>query len=133
MRSKLSANFENQYHDPTEYRHLASTLQYLTFTRSDICYAVQPVYLFMHDPHTHHILALKCIIRYVKITLDFGLHLSPSSIHNLLSYIDADWGGYPDTRSSTLGFCVYLSNNLISWYAKQQPTLSRSSVEAKYQ
>ncbi|KAF9666255.1 hypothetical protein SADUNF_Sadunf16G0210600 [Salix dunnii] len=34
-------------------------------------------------------------------TLDLGLHLYPSSDHTLTSYIDADWGGCPDTRRST--------------------------------
>jgi hypothetical protein len=36
--------------DPSQYRSLAGALQYLTFTRSDIAYAVQQVCLYMHDP-----------------------------------------------------------------------------------
>ena len=40
-KSKLSATHDAPYEDPTKYRSLASALQYLTFTRPDISYAVQ--------------------------------------------------------------------------------------------
>jgi hypothetical protein len=131
-KAKLSGSSGNPYHDPTEYRSLAGALQYLTFTRPDISYAVQQVCLFMHDPKTQHMSALKRIIRYIHGTIDFGLHLYPSSISKLVSYTDADWAGCPDTRRSTSGYCVYLGDNLISWSAKRQHTLSRSSAEAEY-
>ncbi|GJW24895.1 ribonuclease H-like domain-containing protein [Tanacetum coccineum] len=36
------------------YRSLAGALQYLTFTPPDISYAVQQVYLYMHDPREPH-------------------------------------------------------------------------------
>ena len=65
-------------------------------------------------------------------TLDFGLHLNSSSISSLVSYTDADWGGCPDTRRSTLGYCVFLGDNLVSWSSKRQPTLSRSNAEVEY-
>ena len=127
-KAKLSASYGNSYHGPTEYRSLAGALQYLTFTRPDISYDVQQVCLFMHDPKTQHMSALKRIIRYIHDTLDFDLHLYPSSVNKVVSYTDADWAGCPDTRRSTSGYCVYLGDNLISWFAKRQPTLSRSSA-----
>ncbi|GJU55217.1 ribonuclease H-like domain-containing protein [Tanacetum coccineum] len=52
--------------DPTLYRSLAGALQYLTFTQPGITYAVQQVCLHMHDPHEHHLAALKRILRYVR-------------------------------------------------------------------
>ncbi|GJU10136.1 ribonuclease H-like domain-containing protein [Tanacetum coccineum] len=117
--------------DPTLYRSLAGSLQYLTFTRPDISYAVQQVCLYMHDPREPYFLALKRILRYVRGTLDYGLQLFSSSTTDLVAYSDADWAGCPTTRRSTSGYCVFLSNNLLSWSSKRQPTLSRSSTEAE--
>ena len=51
--------------NPTLYRSLARALQYHTFTRPDITYAVQQVCLFMHDPREPHYNALKRILRYM--------------------------------------------------------------------
>ncbi|KAJ9566206.1 hypothetical protein OSB04_002172 [Centaurea solstitialis] len=118
--------------DPTHYRSLAGALQYLTFTRPDITYAVQQVCLHMHDPQESHMLALKRILRYIQGTIDYGLHLYRTSLTSLISYTDVDWGGCPDTRRSTNGYCVFLGDNLLSWSSKRQPTLSRSSAEAEY-
>ncbi|GJU28338.1 ribonuclease H-like domain-containing protein, partial [Tanacetum coccineum] len=118
--------------DPTLYRSLAGSLQYLTFTRPDISYAVQQVCLHMHDPREPHLYALKRILRYVQGTLNYGLQLFSSSTTNLVAYSDADWAGCPTTRRSTSGYCVFLGNNLISWSSKRQPTLSHSSAEAEY-
>ncbi|KAJ9542459.1 hypothetical protein OSB04_028965 [Centaurea solstitialis] len=118
--------------DPTLYRSLAGALQYLTFTRPDIAYAVQQVCLFMHDPRLPYLNALKRILRYLKGTLSYGLHLKASAVDRLVAYSDADWAGCPNTRRSTSGFCVYLGDNLVSWSSKRQHVVSRSSAEAEY-
>ncbi|GAU50542.1 hypothetical protein TSUD_409860, partial [Trifolium subterraneum] len=107
-KQKLSTSSGTPYEDPSLYRSIAGALQYLTFTRPDISYAVQQVCLHMHAPCTEHMFALKRILRYVQGTLHFGLQLSPSPITQLISYTDADWGGCPDTRRSTSGYCVFL-------------------------
>ncbi|XP_021755466.1 uncharacterized protein LOC110720728 [Chenopodium quinoa] len=78
-KSKLSANSGPPSWDPTLHRNLAGALQYLTFTRPDIAYAVQQVCLFMHDPRESHYDALKRILHYVQDTIDHGLHLYPSA------------------------------------------------------
>ncbi|GJT02374.1 ribonuclease H-like domain-containing protein [Tanacetum coccineum] len=118
--------------DPTLYRSLAGGLQYLTFTRPNISYAVQQVCLHMHDPQEPHLAAIKRVLRYVRGILDFGLQLYASITGSLVAYTDADWAGCPTTGRSTSGYCVFLGDNLLSWSAKRQHTLFRSSVEAEY-
>ncbi|GKD92218.1 ribonuclease H-like domain-containing protein [Tanacetum coccineum] len=118
--------------DPTLYRSLAGGLQYLTFTRPDLSYVVQQIFLYMHDPREPHFSALKCILRYVKGTLDFGFHLYASATTSLVGYTDADWAGCPSTRRSTSGYCIFLGDNLLSWSSKRQHMISRSSAESEY-
>ncbi|GJZ83937.1 ribonuclease H-like domain-containing protein [Tanacetum coccineum] len=95
--SKLSADGA-PISDSTLYRSLAGALQYLTFTRPDISYAIQQVCLFMHDPREPHLSALKRILRYVHGTLSYGLQLYSSTTSSLVAYSDADWAGCPTTR-----------------------------------
>ena len=65
--------------------------------------------------------------------MHFGLTFRPSAtLTTLIAYSDADWAGCPDTRRSTSGYSIYLGNNLVSWSAKKQPTMSCSSCESKY-
>ncbi|XP_066351481.1 uncharacterized mitochondrial protein AtMg00810-like [Miscanthus floridulus] len=75
---------------------------------------------------------IKRILCYVKGTLSSGLHIGTGFVQSLTAYSNADWAGCPDSRCSTPGFCVYLSDNLVSWSSKCQTTVSRSSAEAEY-
>jgi hypothetical protein len=130
--SKLSATAGSLFPDPTLYRSLAGALQYTTLTRPEISYAVQQICLHMHAPRDSHFSLIKRVLRYLKGTLDHGLTLHRSSTNSLVAYSDADWVGFPDTRRSTSGYCIYLGDNLISWSSRRQTTVSRSSAEAEY-
>jgi hypothetical protein len=130
--TKLSEDDGSPVADATSYRSLIGALQYLTFSRPNIAYAVQQVCLHMHTPREPHLTALKRILRYLRGSLDYGLLLRPFSTTDLVVYIDADWVGCPDTRRSTSDYVVFLGANLVSWAAKRQPVVSRSSAEAEY-
>ena len=115
---KLFAALGDSVADPTAYRSLAGALQYLTFTRPDLTYAVQQVCLHMHDPRESHLTALKRLLCYVHGTIDFGLVLHRPPSIELIVYTDADWASCPDTRRSTSGYAVFLDGNLVFWSSK---------------
>jgi hypothetical protein len=72
----------------------------------------------MHDPREPHLMAMKCILRYLQGTLDYNLLICHSSSSDLVIYTDTDWAGCPDTHRSTLGYVVFPGDNLVSWSAK---------------
>jgi histone deacetylase 1/2 len=118
--------------DSTKYRSMVGALQYLTFTRPDICFAMNKVCQFLHAPTTVYWSAVKRILRYIHGSLTIGLKFRKSPSMVVSAFSDADWAGCVDDKRSTGGFAVFLGANLISWSARKQPTVSRSSTEAEY-
>jgi len=61
-----------------------------------------------------------------------GLFFSLGSSLQLEAYSDANWAGYPNTRRSISGWCMFLGSSLISWKSKKQACVSKSSIESEY-
>ncbi|KAK9077447.1 hypothetical protein SSX86_005784 [Deinandra increscens subsp. villosa] len=141
--ANLSQEDSPSFDNPIKYRQVVGALQYVTLSRPDITYAVNKVCQFMHSPTENHWSTVKRILRYLRGTTDLGLriqHNSASVLHayadsantNVSAFSDADWAGDPDDRRSTGGYAIYLGSNLVSWSARKQKTVSRSSTEAEY-
>ncbi|XP_041020434.1 uncharacterized mitochondrial protein AtMg00810-like [Juglans microcarpa x Juglans regia] len=79
------------YLDPAHYRSLVGALQYLTLTCPDLAYSVNFVSQFMHSPTEDHFKMVKRILRYVKDTVDLGLHFSSNSTLDLYAFSDVGW------------------------------------------
>jgi histone deacetylase 1/2 len=118
--------------DSFRYRSVVGGLQYLTHTRPDISFAVNKVCQLLSQPTDVHWEAVKRTLRYIKGTLQTGLQIRKSPSTGISIFTDADWAGCEDDRRSTGGYAVFVGPNLISWSSKKQPTISRSSTEAKY-
>ncbi|XP_031503871.1 secreted RxLR effector protein 161-like [Nymphaea colorata] len=119
------------FKEPSTYRSIVGGLLYATFTRPDIAFAVNKACQFMHDPTKEHWSYVKRILRYLKGTLNLGLHITKSDF-KLSWHADADWAGCPDDRRSTGGYLTFLGANLISWSSSKQRTVAKSSKEAEY-
>jgi hypothetical protein len=76
-------------------------------------------------------MAATCVLRYLKNSVDHGLLYTKGPL-TLSAYCDVDWAGIPDDRKSTSGSAIFLGNYLVSWSAKKQAIVSRSSTEAEY-
>jgi hypothetical protein len=129
--TRLSLHDGDPLPDPHGYRSMVGALHYLTFTRPDISFAVHQVCQYMSAPTSTHLAAAKRVLRYIRGTLHHGIEFTPGPL-TLSAYTDADWAGDPDDRRSTSGFLIYLGSNAITWSAKKQPTVSRSSTESEY-
>lgn len=131
--TKLTKEGNNLMTDPTLYRSVVGALQYATITRPEIAFAVNKVCQFLHKPLEEHWKAVKRILRYLVGTLNYGLRFTSSSSPLKLSiFCDADMANDINDRRSTSGFCIYLGENLISWSAKKQPVVARSTIEAEF-
>jgi hypothetical protein len=75
---------------------------------------------------------MKHILHFLKYTLDSGFLIRPSSSTMVSAFLDADWTGCTNDKKSTGRIVVFLGPNLISWCAKKQKTVSRSSTETEY-
>jgi len=53
------------FSNPTRLHQIIGALQYLTFTKPDICFGVNRIYQFIHAPTDSCWGAVKCIMRYL--------------------------------------------------------------------
>jgi histone deacetylase 1/2 len=132
---KLSKFGTDSLPDPHEYRSIVGALQYVTLTRPEIAFSVNKVCQFLSNPLITHWQAVKRILRYLLHTCRYGLLLQPSaavSKFSISAYSDSDWASDLDDRRSTSGSCIFFGPNLVSWSAKKQSLVARSSAEAEY-
>ncbi|XP_069144617.1 uncharacterized mitochondrial protein AtMg00810-like [Solanum lycopersicum] len=111
---KVSNTEDTLLDDFGKYQRLIGRLLYLTMTRPDIAFVVQVLSQFMHSPKTSHMEAAIRVVKYIKGTA--GL----------------DWAACVESKRSVTGYVVKFGNAAISWKAKKQNTVSRSSAEEEF-
>ncbi|KAL6345600.1 hypothetical protein AAG906_017330 [Vitis piasezkii] len=75
------------FYDPTLYRSTIGALQYLTYTRLDIAFAVKKLSQYLQQPTELHWTTCKRVLRYLKGTIHRGLHFTPASSLHLQSVV----------------------------------------------
>ncbi|KAM1862019.1 hypothetical protein ACFX14_002530 [Malus domestica] len=118
--------------DINYYQRLVGKLIYLTITRLDIAFAVSLVSQFMHSLTMDHLQVVKRILWYLKGFVGHGLLMQNNGHTHILGYTNTDWACNSLDRKSTIGFCIFVEGNLVSWKSKKQSVFTRSSAEAEY-
>jgi hypothetical protein len=104
----------------------------LTHTCADLSFVVGLVARYMQTPHESHWKEAKRILRYVRGTVQFGIHYSSRETPLLVGFTDSDWADDPDDQKSTAGYVFNLGSGPVTWACKKQQAISLSSAEAEY-
>jgi uncharacterized protein YwlG (UPF0340 family) len=75
---------------------------------------------------------VKRILRYVRGTVNLGLHYLKTNNFKLIGYSNSDWCGDIDDRKSTLGFAFYVGDTVFTCLSKKQVIITLSTCEAEY-
>ncbi|CAL8085699.1 unnamed protein product [Prunus armeniaca] len=129
---KLSKEDGSGAANEEKYRKLVGSLLYLTATRPDVMYAASLLARYMHGPSNKHYGIAKRVLRYIKGTLDYGLHYMKGKKAVLVGFYDSDWGGSLDDSKSTSGYAFSFGSGVFSWASMKQNCVSLSTAEAEY-
>ena len=87
---KLSCIGSDPIGNPQLYRSIVRALQYVTITQPELAYSVNRICQFMQNPLESHWKVIKRILKYLRGTLDHGLHLKRSMNLDITGFCDAD-------------------------------------------
>lgn len=129
---KLTPEKGDLLSDSQIYQRLLGRLIYLTITRPDITFAVHLLAQYMQKPTTAHLQAARRLLRYLLKNPAQGILFTSNSAAQVTAYCDSDWASCATSRRSTSGFCIFLGSSPVSWKAKKQSVVARSTAEAEY-
>ena len=90
-------NTDKEACDPTIYHSMIGSLMYaIAATRPDTAYAIGVLSRYNHDPSNEHMIALKCVFRYLNGDKDWRLHFGGEEEGAHRCYVHSDYVGCPD-------------------------------------
>ena len=125
------------------FRRAVGKLQWMTYTRPDVCYATKELARALQQPTSADQQKLKHLLRYIKGTTHYKQVVRPTvkltqttsaqqqTTHDLNMFVDSDWAGCTQTRRSTTGFSISYLGATITYGSRTPETIALSSAEAK--
>ena len=115
-----------------QYAKIIGSLMFLmNYTRPDIAYAVSRLSRYTHNPNQDHWNALIRLLKYLKGTINWGLHYHRAPCV-LEGYCDANWVSDSDEIQSTSGYVFTLAGGAISWKSSKQTCIAKSTMESEF-
>jgi hypothetical protein len=84
------------------------------------------------EPRQESWIYSKHVLRYIRVTINYGLRYTASSDIQLHGFTDFDWEGSAKDRKSTSGMCFNLGSTMISWGNRKQKSVALSTTEVEY-
>ena len=82
--------------DAQLYKSIVGALQYVIVPRPELSYSVNKVCGFKQKPTNKHWKVIKRILRYLRATMDYDIHLKKAAKLSLVGFYDANWGSNPN-------------------------------------
>ncbi|GJY51219.1 hypothetical protein Tco_0442066 [Tanacetum coccineum] len=103
--NNLGPDLSDKAVNETQYRGMIRSLMYLTGSRPDIQFPICLCAKYQANPKESHLIAIKRIFRYLKVTSSLGLWYPKCSGFDLKEYSDSDYAGCNMDRKSTSDAC----------------------------
>ncbi|XP_075515588.1 secreted RxLR effector protein 161-like [Primulina tabacum] len=118
--------------DETYYKQLVGSLMYLIATRPDTMFVTCLISRYMAKPMEIHLQAAKRALRYLKGTVNYGIHYRKGGDGGLLAFTDNDYAGDMEDMKRTYGYVFLMSSSVVSWCSKNHPIGTLSTTEAEF-
>lgn len=110
------------------YRAIVGSILFASTTvRADIAYAAGMLSRAMSRPTPALLAAAERVVQYLYTTRDIGIHYSRNTEIKIEGSSDSDWA----VRCSTSGYAFFVSNAIVAYLSKKQPTIAMSSAQAE--
>ena len=129
---KISKDENGIFVDEMNFKQLVGSLMYLTAMRPDMMFVTSLIIRYMGRPTNLHLQAAKRALRYLKGTVNYGIHYKRGGNEKLLAFTDSDYAGDVEDRKSTSGYVFVLNSGAVSWCSKKQPIVTLSTTEAEF-
>jgi len=127
MKFEENKKLKNKLFDAKKYMQAVGSLLYLAMgTRPDILFVVSKASRKNKNPIYEDWNNVIKIFKYLKKNKNYGLKFKRNI--NIKTYVDADLGGYIETRRPT-SFIIIMGGTPITWYSKLQHYMAVSIAE----
>ncbi|KAK3026910.1 hypothetical protein RJ639_041094 [Escallonia herrerae] len=123
-----------EYMSRVSYANGVGCLMYaMVCTRPNKSHVISMVSRYMKNPGEKHWDVVKWIFRYLAGSTNFGIMFESDGARGEVSgFMDSDYAGDLDSRSSTTGYIFTFYGGLICWKSVLQSTTALSTTEAEY-
>ena len=123
-----------------QYRRLVGKLQWLSYTRPDLSFAVKELARSLQQTTVRDKQRLRHCLRYLagtsnrKFVIQPTIRLTSTNKEplDLNVYTDADWAGCHVTRKSTTGFVIQFLGTTVHFGSRTQAVVALSSAESEF-